>query len=292
MGAVASGRGAIRRSSALLGWAVLRASGVAMLALALGHLFVMHYLRAPAETSADFVAERWSNALWLGFDWLLLVAALLHGSVGVQAVLTDVVRPRRARALAGRVVVAAGVLFAAVGTAAILAYDPSRAAGARGPLSGQAWLAETLAGLLFGLATLTYLGVLGVAVRGLWRLGRREPLGLWSLPGHWAWALHRLTGLGIYGFLLLHVLDVALLPLAPEVYDQTVRAYAVPYLLPMEVALVVAVLFHALNGARLMVLEVWEVAPRTRQNALIYGVALLTLALVLPSVAVLLRARG
>ena len=57
-------------------WYFLRVSGVALVFLAGGHLFVTHYLNVPSETTFDFVSARWANPLWRTFDTLLLLAAL------------------------------------------------------------------------------------------------------------------------------------------------------------------------------------------------------------------------
>jgi len=40
--------------------------------------------------------------------------------------------------------------------------------------------------------------------------------------GHWAWILHRLTGLGVLVFLLIHILDTGLVLFGPAVYDRVV----------------------------------------------------------------------
>ena len=59
-----------------LSWYFFRLSGALLIGLALGHLFITHYLHVPAETDFDFVAERYANPLWRTFDWLLLMMAL------------------------------------------------------------------------------------------------------------------------------------------------------------------------------------------------------------------------
>lgn len=271
-------------------WYFLRASGAALLVLALGHLFVTHYLTVPAQTGSQFVAGRWTNVLWLAFDWLLLMLALSHGLTGLQGVLKDYLVGRPGRLLVTTATAGVGLVFFAIGSATLLTADPAALRAGVGPLSGQRWLGELLSGLLFLVATVAYVG-LGVGAVWLVREALRgRPLGRWRFAGQWAWALHRLTGLGIVGFLLVHILDVTLLPLAPDVYDHTVAAYAHPYLLPMEIALVGAVLYHALNGVRLIVIDLLEQRARVDQRRLFYAVLGLTAALLLPSVVVLLRA--
>lgn len=271
-------------------WYFLRVSGAALVVLALGHLLVTHYLTAPSRTDSHFVAGRWANVLWLAFDWLLLTLALSHGLTGLQGVVKDYVLARPARLLVTTAAAAVGLTFFAIGTATLLTADPEALRTGVGPLSGQRWLGELLSGLLFLVATGSYLGLAALAIWAVRAAWRRRPLGRWRFAGQWAWALHRLTGVGIVSFLLVHILDVMLLPLAPDVYDHTVAAYAHPYLLPLEIALVGAVLFHALNGLRLIAIDLFERRAVVDQRRLFYAVLGLTVALLLPSVVVLLRA--
>jgi succinate dehydrogenase cytochrome b556 subunit len=274
----------------LLSWYFMRVSGVLMLVLVLGHLGVMHYLHAPSQTDSAFVAARWSQLFWLTFDWMLLLVALLHGLAGVQAVFNDYLHPARARQVVAAVIGLVALLFFGLGSAAILSFDPQRLQSGQGPLSTQTWLVPALDLLLEVLATLTYLAVLAVLVVFADRRRRGLPVGPWSFAGQWAWALHRLTGLAIVAFLLVHILDILLLPLAPVLYDRTIASYASPYLIPMEVALVAAILYHAFNGVRLMLIEFGSRSLKLRQAGLFFGVLATTAILLLPSIVVLLRA--
>lgn len=276
-------------TSAAVSWYFMRVSGVLMMFLALGHLFIMHYLKAPAETDAAFVAGRWANLLWTSFDWMLLVMALAHGLLGLHSVIKDYVHGAGWRLLVGTVIAVMAMVFFTVGSVTILSFRPDRLPDRAGPLSGQTWIGDVMFGLLVLLATATYGGTVATAFYAGRRLALGLPAGRWAFPGQWAWALHRLTGVGIVGFLLIHILDVMLLPLAPDVYDLTVKHYASPYLIPMEIALVAAVLYHALNGARIIAMEVWDSAARTLQAKLFFAVVALTIVLLLPSIPMLLK---
>jgi succinate dehydrogenase / fumarate reductase membrane anchor subunit len=57
--------------------------------LVLGHFALTHIVNDVAETDAAFVARRWGSALWLIWDWLMLVAALVHGAAGVSVAIDD-----------------------------------------------------------------------------------------------------------------------------------------------------------------------------------------------------------
>lgn len=76
-------------------------------------------------------------------------------------------------------------------------------------------------------------------------------------PGMVAWAFHRISGIAIFAFLVLHVIDIFLVGAAPEVYDSLLRIYATPIGILMEWLLGAAVLYHALNGLRIVVMDFW-----------------------------------
>jgi succinate dehydrogenase cytochrome b556 subunit len=268
-------------------WWYLRISGLLVIAFVLGHLFVMHYVNAPSETTSSFVASRWLSAFWRDFDWFLLLLALTHGLVGIRNVVADVVGSRSSRIAVDAMLGILAAAFLAIGTSSIVAA--SHAVLTRGPLSDATWLVAVLDGLLGALAMLTYLAIVAIAVTIFLRLVYRLPLGWWQLHGQWAWAMHRVSGVGIFFFLLIHIFDLALLPLAPNLYDATVASYANPFLMPMEVALVCAVIYHALNGTRLWVLEFIEARAPAAAAASFAGIVVVTLALVFPSVLVLIR---
>lgn len=67
----------------------IRVTGLMLAVLALGHYGLTHIVNDVAETDSAFVAERWSSALWIVWDALLLGAALLHGMAGMATVIRD-----------------------------------------------------------------------------------------------------------------------------------------------------------------------------------------------------------
>lgn len=284
--------GAPSGSGARTAWLFLRASGVALFVFALVHLAVMHYLNAPAQTDFAFVVRRWAQAAWLAFDATLLVLALTHGLTGLQTIVRDALqaRSRSTRRAVDALIAAAALAFVALGVVALFAGAAVSRASAGAHADGPFWIAAVLHAALVVIATVTYAALVAIVLALAVRVTTREPLEWWSFAGHWAWALHRASGLGILAFLLVHVLDIALLPFAPTVYDRTVASYAEPYLVPMEIALVAAVVYHALNGLRLVVFEALDRRGVRFGSISIAAVIGLTVALVIPSVAVLVRA--
>lgn len=86
--------------------------------------------------------------------------------------------------------------------------------------------------------------------------------------GMWSWVAHRITGVLIFFFLFAHVLDTALVRVSPDSYDRVIRLYKTPLVNLLEVGLVGAVLFHALNGLRIIAIDFWEKGPRYQKQML------------------------
>ena len=86
--------------------------------------------------------------------------------------------------------------------------------------------------------------------------------------GMWSWVAHRVTGVLVFFFLFAHVLDTALVRVSPNDYDKVVDTYKNPIVTLMEVGLVAAVLFHSLNGIRVMLVDFWEKGVRRQRMML------------------------
>ena len=76
--------------------------------------------------------------------------------------------------------------------------------------------------------------------------------------GMWSWVLHRITGVAIFFFLLVHVLDTALVRVAPEAYNVVIATYQTPLIGVAELGLVAAVLYHGFNGIRIALIDFWS----------------------------------
>ena len=105
-------------------------------------------------------------------------------------------------------------------------------------------------------------------------------------PGMWSWVLHRITGATIFFFLFVHVLDTALVRVSPEAYNEVINTYKTPLVGLMEVGLVAAVLYHALNGIRVILIDFWQHGPRY-QRLMLWIVAGVFLAVMIPALGVL-----
>ena len=76
--------------------------------------------------------------------------------------------------------------------------------------------------------------------------------------GMWSWVLHRITGVAIFFFLLVHVLDTAMVRVAPEAYNAVISTYQNPIMGLGETALVAAIVFHAFNGILIILIDLWS----------------------------------
>ena len=72
--------------------------------------------------------------------------------------------------------------------------------------------------------------------------------------GQWAFIAHRTTGFLVFLFLLLHVVDVSLIA-RPRLYDEVHELYGNVLLRLFEVGLLFALVFHALNGLRIVMID-------------------------------------
>jgi succinate dehydrogenase / fumarate reductase cytochrome b subunit len=80
--------------------------------------------------------------------------------------------------------------------------------------------------------------------------------------GMWSWVLHRITGVAIFFFLLVHVLDTALVRVSPEAYNVVIESYKTPIVGIAELGLVGGILFHGLNGIRIILVDFWSKGTR------------------------------
>ncbi|QLQ07312.1 MAG: succinate dehydrogenase, cytochrome b556 subunit [Anaerolineae bacterium] len=105
--------------------------------------------------------------------------------------------------------------------------------------------------------------------------------------GQWAWLLHRVGGIGILAFLFLHVFDIYLMNLGEDIFSKFLILYTAPVFKVMEVALIFGVLFHAINGIRIIIIDFWPAT--TVHERLMFRVAMvLTLIAFVPTAVITL----
>jgi succinate dehydrogenase / fumarate reductase, cytochrome b subunit len=108
--------------------------------------------------------------------------------------------------------------------------------------------------------------------------------------GHWAFLLHRITGLGVLLFLGIHILDTSLVYFAPQYYAEAIAIYRSTLFGIGEIALMFCLLFHGVNGLRIAYLDMfaqknWTIEKTRRSTYWALGISLL---LWVPSAGVML----
>jgi succinate dehydrogenase / fumarate reductase cytochrome b subunit len=83
----------------------------------------------------------------------------------------------------------------------------------------------------------------------------RESIRYRGLWGQWSWLAHRLSGLAVLLFLVIHVWDTANATFWPEAYSYTVEIFKWFPFSVGEIGLMAAVLYHAFNGIRITLLD-------------------------------------
>ena len=107
------------------GWMYMRASGVVLVVLIFGHLFV-NLVAGEGVKQIDFafVAGKLTDPFWIVWDTLLLWLALIHGANGMRTLVNDyVTKPKVRRALHFALAASTAVLLV-LGTLVIYTFDP------------------------------------------------------------------------------------------------------------------------------------------------------------------------
>ena len=99
-------------------------------------------------------------------------------------------------------------------------------------------------------------------------------------PGQWSWLLHRITGVAVILFLFAHVIDTAVVGWGPEAYNRVIGVYHNWVVKLLELGLVAAVLYHAINGVKIMVFDFWPASSRHMKPIALASTALFVLSMI------------
>ncbi|WP_460445557.1 succinate dehydrogenase hydrophobic membrane anchor subunit [Angustibacter aerolatus] len=114
-----------RSNFELYSWLFMRGSGVVLIALVFGHLFV-NLVAGEGIKGVDFafVAGKWASPFWQVWDLLMLWLAELHGMNGVRTIINDYAEKDRTRIVLKTLLVLSGALVLVLGTLVIFTFDP------------------------------------------------------------------------------------------------------------------------------------------------------------------------
>ena len=124
-----------RRNLEKYGWIYMRASGVVLVVLIFGHLFV-NLVAGEGVKQVDFafIAGKYATPFWQVWDGLMLWLALIHGGNGMRTITNDYVTNRAANRLVKAAIFAAVALLILLGTLVITTFDPCPTNAAPGTL--------------------------------------------------------------------------------------------------------------------------------------------------------------
>lgn len=107
-------------------WLFMRLSGIVLVFLALGHLFVM-LMADDGVNRIDFneVAQRWGSPLWQTWDLLLLWLAQLHGGNGLRKIIDDYTRKDSTRFWLNTLLAASMAGTLVLGSYVLLTFNPN-----------------------------------------------------------------------------------------------------------------------------------------------------------------------
>ena len=76
-----------------------------------------------------------------------------------------------------------------------------------------------------------------------------------SRAGWWAWLLQRLTGLALAGYLMLHIGVISTAGVGADTFDGVLTVLQKPFFVALDLMLIAAVLYHGLNGVRVVLFD-------------------------------------
>jgi succinate dehydrogenase / fumarate reductase, cytochrome b subunit len=96
-----------------------------------------------------------------------------------------------------------------------------------------------------------------------------------------AWFGHRASGLGVLFYLFMHIVETSTVLFGPDAYNAAVGIFKnLPFRL-LEVLLMAALVYHALNGIRVIAMDFWP-GLTLYYRPLVYGVITATVIAMIP----------
>ena len=115
-----------RSNFELYGWLFMRVSGIILIFLVLGHLFIMNILDGGVQRiNFAFVAGRWASPFWQIWDLSMLWLAMLHGGNGMRTIINDYAERNQTRFWLKMLLYVSTAFIIALGTLVIFTFDPS-----------------------------------------------------------------------------------------------------------------------------------------------------------------------
>jgi succinate dehydrogenase / fumarate reductase cytochrome b subunit len=85
----------------------------------------------------------------------------------------------------------------------------------------------------------------------------RDEVRLNPYLGSWAWLLHRLSGLGLLAYILLHMWVLGSANSGAQAFNQRLGAVQTPLFHVLEIGLIGIIFYHMLNGAAITIVDLF-----------------------------------
>ncbi|WP_438855377.1 succinate dehydrogenase hydrophobic membrane anchor subunit [Agromyces sp. M3QZ16-3] len=107
------------------GWIYMRASGVVLVVLVFGHLFV-NLMVGEGVKAIDFgfVGGKWADPFWQWWDVLMLWLALIHGANGMRTIVSDYTNPGTVQRILKGALLLSTIVLLVLGTLVVFTFDP------------------------------------------------------------------------------------------------------------------------------------------------------------------------
>ena len=103
--------------------------------------------------------------------------------------------------------------------------------------------------------------------------------GLWKSIGMWAWVLFRISGLVLVAYLFVHIWVISQGRVGgPLELDNLLETFDTPFLVFLDLMIVAALMYHALNGVRIVLMDF---GVGIRQHKAVFWVCMVVAAAVL-----------
>ena len=115
-----------RSNFELYSWIFMRVSGIVLVFLVLGHLFIMNILDGGVQRiNFAFVAGRWASPFWQIWDLAMLWLAMLHGTNGLRTIINDYAERDQTRFWLKMLLYVSAAFIILLGTLVIFTFDPN-----------------------------------------------------------------------------------------------------------------------------------------------------------------------
>ena len=126
LAAPGSKRGEQRSNFELYSWLFMRISGIVLVFLVLGHLFIMNMLDGGVQRiNFAFVAGRWASPFWQIWDLTMLWLAMLHGTNGLRTIINDYAERDQTRFWMKMLLYVSSGFIILLGTLVLFTFDPN-----------------------------------------------------------------------------------------------------------------------------------------------------------------------